>query len=85
MKAEGGGQQPPPLSKGSLMFYQFRCQEHGEFVIRQSINEEHKASCAVCGSPAQRIYLSFQWMWGNSVFRPDGSYREDKDYAMLKG
>ncbi len=67
------------------MFYQFRCNEHGEFEVEQPLLAEHKATCPECGKEGQRIFSQLQWKWANSVFRPDGSYRQDDDYAILKG
>lgn len=67
------------------MTYQFRCSGHGEFEVNQPMLSEHKASCPVCGSKGQRVYSMPTWLWGDSVFRPDGSYRQDEDYAVLKG
>ena len=70
---------------GLLMLYEFLCGHCGKFDVRQSLDSEHKADCPQCGGPGQRIYSSFQWMWANSVFRKDGSYRQDSDYDILKG
>ncbi|KKN76440.1 hypothetical protein LCGC14_0369490 [marine sediment metagenome] len=67
------------------MLYEFRCPGHGTFTLKQGILSDHVARCPECDCPAQRIYSPFRWGQGNPVFRPDGSYREDKDYAVLKG
>ena len=68
------------------MRYEFNCIEHGKFEVNQSIFVEHKANCPKCGQPAQRIYTSPQWIWLGSLYRPDGSRRQDKDYApVMKG
>ena len=68
------------------MLYEYRCPSHGAFEVSQSFHSEHKeADCPQCGNKGQRIYSSFEWMWANSVFRPDGSYRQDSDYDILKG
>ena len=68
-----------------MMFYQFSCPKHGSFEIRQPIEADHKANCPECGAEGQRIYSELLMIWANSAFRPDGSYREDKDYDILKG
>jgi len=49
------------------------------------MNDEHKATCLECGTECQRIYTSLQWIWTGSAYRPDGSLRQDSDYASLKG
>ena len=67
------------------MLYEFKCNEHGLFEVEQSINEEHKANCPECGKPAQRIFSRHQWIFAGSIFRKDGSLREDKDYAPVMG
>jgi len=63
------------------MFYEFKCEQHGKFTIRQPMMTEHKANCPECGKQAQRIFLMPQWFWTGSVFRPDGSLRQQDDYA----
>jgi len=67
------------------MKYQFECMEHGLFEVNQPMLAEHTAECPVCRAKAQRKYSVLQWLWANTAFRPDGSYRQDKDYACLKG
>ena len=67
------------------MIYQFRCKEHGEFEVNQPMLSEHKTDCPECSEPCQRVYSPLKHIWADSVFRPDGSFREDKDYAILKG
>jgi putative FmdB family regulatory protein len=67
------------------MTYQFCCEEHGLFEVKQPILSEHKANCPTCGKQAQRIYSRTEWIWAGSAYRPDGSLREDNDYARLKG
>jgi len=65
------------------MQYQFECKNHGSFEVSQPILAEHKAYCPVCGELAQRLFASLDWRWAGSVFRENGSYREDKDYAPV--
>ncbi len=67
------------------MIYEFGCFDHGRFEVQQSILEEHKANCPECGEEAQRIFPLLQWVLAGSAFRKDGSYREQNDYACLKG
>jgi len=67
------------------MLYEFKCQEHGAFTVRQPIYLEHAARCPECGVTAQRVFSKPQWIWSGSVYRPDGTLRPDSDYAMLKG
>ena len=67
------------------MFYQFKCDRHGEFMVNQPMLLEHKAKCPVCYEEAERVYSSLQWRWEGEAFRPDGSKRQDNDYAVLKG
>jgi len=71
------------------MQYQFKCERHGKeplhFEVSQPINSHHAARCPECGVTAQRVFSSLQCIWANSVYRPDGSYREQNDYAILKG
>ncbi len=65
------------------MIYQFRCCK--EFEVSQPIWADHVANCPKCGMEAQRIYTKLGWVWGGSLFRPDGSRREDEDYAPVMG
>ena len=65
------------------MLYEFKCEKCGMFEVRQSIFEGHKAACPECGMPAQRIFSSPQWIWAGSLYREDGSRREEKDYAQV--
>ena len=68
------------------MTYEFLCPSCGyEFEVKQPMLTEHEALCPVCRNPARRVYSPPIWMWADSAFRKDGSYREDKDYAILKG
>ncbi len=67
------------------MQYQFNCEKHGEFEVSQPMMSEHTANCPQCNKPAQRIFSTLQWLWAGSVFRPDGSLRQEEDYACLKG
>jgi putative FmdB family regulatory protein len=67
------------------MLYQFKCREHGTFEVSQPILSEHKADCPECGKECQRVYSRLQWIWAGEAYRPDGSKREDNDYAILKG
>ena len=67
------------------MVYEFKCKEHGTFNIEQSILDEHKLKCPTCGAECKRVYSTFRWMWAGAAFRPDGSYRQDRDYDILKG
>ena len=67
------------------MFYLFTCLEHGEFETIQSMDEDHMAICPQCGIMAQRKFSTHEVIWGNTAYRSDGSRREDKDYAILKG
>lgn len=57
------------------MIYLFRCPSHGEFEVRQGMEEEHKAVCPECKAQGQRIYtpLGFYfnglgfWGWGDRL------------------
>ena len=66
------------------MKYQFRCKNHGVFMIEQSIFADHVAKCR-CGLEGQRIYSRLSWIWAGEAYRSDGSRREANDYAILKG
>ena len=75
-----------PRTLEGIMIYQFKCKTHGKFEVKQSIFDEHEADCPKCKQPAQRIYSNLQWIWNNTAYRPDGSLRQDKDYApVMKG
>ncbi|MFA5429911.1 MAG: zinc ribbon domain-containing protein [Candidatus Omnitrophota bacterium] len=68
------------------MFYDFKCRTHGVFTVSQPIASEHKADCPRCNKPAARVFSNLQWIWAGSAYRPDGSLRQDKDYApVMKG
>lgn len=69
-----------------MLIYIYRCEQHGEFEVRQRMHEEHKANCPQCGKPAQRVFSSPQWIWKGEAYRPDGTRRPDSDYApVMKG
>ena len=36
-----------------MPFYEYRCQEHGRFEVRQPMFSERVADCPVCGKPAE--------------------------------
>ena len=55
------------------MIYQFRCSEHGDFEVNQSMLEEHIANCPVCNTPAQRVYLPPIHYWPDVLWHNDGS------------
>ena len=63
--------------------YEFKCPEHGIFEVRQPMMAKHEAVCPTCKRPAQRVFSGLQWVWANTAYRPDGSRREDKDYAPV--
>ncbi len=65
------------------MRYEFNCKQHGGFEVKQSILEDHVVDCPICGNECQRIYSSLDWIWGGSLYRPDGSRREHDDYAPV--
>jgi len=66
------------------MQYEFECKECGLiFEVNQPMLSDHKASCPQCGKPSQRIYGTLEWIWKGEAYRPDGSRREDKDYAPV--
>lgn len=66
------------------MRYEFKCNMcQSIFEVSQPILSEHKANCPQCGEGAQRIYSPLQWIWGGSLYRPDGSRREHDDYAPV--
>ena len=67
------------------MIYQFKCEEHGLFEVSQSVFSQHKANCPQCGKQAQRVFSLLQWIWSGSLYREDGSRREQNDYGVLKG
>ncbi len=68
------------------MVYEFKCAKCGKDIqVNQPIMAEHNADCPDCDVPCQRIYPSLQVIWAGSVYRPDGSLRQDSDYAILKG
>lgn len=66
------------------MLYDFKCSDcQCEFQVKQPMLTNHKADCPECGKLAQRVYSRLEWVWGNSVYRPDGSLRPDSDYAPV--
>lgn len=67
------------------MLYEFNCPEHGNFIKRQDIHDAHVAYCSECGKLANRVFGQHEVIWAGTVYRPDGSRREQDDYAILKG
>jgi len=65
------------------MFYLFKCNGHGTFEVNQPMLSDHKANCPDCGKQAQRVFSSPQWIWVGSLYREDGSRREEKDYTPV--
>jgi len=69
------------------VIYEFKCDNCNlVFELKRPVSDcSLPANCPKCGKPAQRVYSGFQWIWAGSLFREDGSYRQDEDYAILKG
>ncbi len=69
------------------MLYEFKCNDCNRiFEIKRPMSESgDPVKCPVCGVTGQRVFSILQWIWGGSVYRPDGSRREQNDYAILKG
>ena len=66
------------------MIYEFKCCNQ-TFEVEQPLMAEHRANCPNCGNEAQRIFGELQWIWAGALYRPDGSKREEKDYAPVMG
>jgi len=67
------------------MVYEFICPIHGYFTLEQPLYVEHLAVCPKCGQVAIRKFSSPGIVMAGQAFRPDGSYRQEKDYDILKG
>ncbi len=39
-----------------MPFYEFNCEKHGRFEVRQPMESEHVSVCPTCGLVAQRRY-----------------------------
>ena len=76
---------PLVYERKTEMIYQFSCSRHGLFEVKQPIMAEHRANCPECDAEGRRIYPRLTWIWAGSAYRPDGSLRQDNDYAILKG
>ena len=75
-----------PLPHKGKMKYNFRCNMCKTILeVEQPITTDHILYCPECNEEAQRIYSRLEWILGGSAYRPDGSLREDNDYAILKG
>ena len=48
---------------GAGMKYLFKCKEHDEFEVEQSMQDEHVADCPACGWPAERVWTSTPHTW----------------------
>ena len=42
------------------MFYEFKCEAHGNFDEFQGMQEEHVANCPVCKEPAARVFFALR-------------------------
>ena len=68
------------------MRYEFKCPTcNHSFEVEQPVLSEHIADCPECGKKAQRVFSIFSWIWKGSLYRPDGSKREEKDYESVMG
>lgn len=67
------------------MVYEYFCPKHGSFEVRQPINADHIARCPQCGALGIRQFGAHEVVWAGSAYRPNGSRRQDEDYARLKG
>lgn len=38
------------------MFYDYHCQDHGRFTVRQAMFDKHEANCPICGESGERRY-----------------------------
>lgn len=61
------------------MQYIFKCSIHGQFEVKQSIHDEHKATCPQCGQAAQRVYTPTPHTWW------DGMHPRDDDKRIWGG
>jgi putative FmdB family regulatory protein len=46
------------------MIYLYRCSRHGDFQVKQSMFDKHKADCPKCHREARRVYTSLSVTWG---------------------
>ena len=67
------------------MIYEFKCQQHGVFTVNQPMLSNHESKCPECGEEAQRVFSVTEWIWKGELYRPDGSKRQDSDYAPVMG
>jgi len=69
------------------MLYEFKCSDcNHTFEVKRLMSDcGEPAVCPECGKEAQRVYSRLDWIWAGELFRPDGSRREQNDYASLKG
>jgi len=64
-----------------MLFYEYECQNHGRFTVRQSMFGEHMADCPDCGLPAERRFsCNFRMAEPITLYQdlgnaPDGSHR----------
>ena len=67
------------------MTYEYECPEHGKVQAEQAMDDVHKLDCPVCSKPCDRIYGKHVFIMAGRAYRADGSTRDDRDYARLKG
>ena len=67
------------------MNYEYRCLKcEYKFELKRPMSEcSEMGNCPECGAEGQRILSPFTWIWSGRAYRPDGSLREDKDYARV--
>ena len=56
-----------------MAIYQFRCEEHGYFEIKQGMMDNHIAQCPECGMWMRRVYTSAPFQFGKADYNKDGS------------
>ena len=65
------------------MIYQFRCQAHGIFEVKQRMMTEHEALCPVCQAPTLRVYSPVTHYWPDCLWNKDGSKQSPDELPIV--
>lgn len=62
------------------MFYTYLCSFHGEFDIREEMDQDHQyRHCPECGGPSSRVFNHFSHIWPDVLWHKDGSKQDPSE------
>lgn len=66
-----------------MAYYDFRCDQHGVFEVKQEMLQVHRTVCPKCGEYAQRIYTPVIHYWPDVLWNKDGSKQSPDELPSI--